>query len=81
MGGISKAAAEAKSAAQAVAEDKGEEDARVVTGHTGAVLSVCFDHAGKKLASGGGDGDKSVRLWSTETGAPIGSPWTGHSDP
>ena len=64
-----------------MAEDKGQEDARVVTGHTGKVLSVCFDHTGEKLASGGGVGDKSVRLWTTETGAPIGSPLTGHSDP
>jgi len=63
-----------------VAEAKGEEDARVVTGHTGAVLSVCFDHTGKKLASGGGFGDESVRLWTTESGAPIGSPLSGHSD-
>ena len=61
-------------------EAKGEEDARVVTGHTGAVLSVCFDQTGKKLASGGGFGDESVRLWTTESGAPIGSPLTGHSD-
>ena len=64
-----------------MAEAKGEEDARVVTGHTGAVLSVCFDHTGKKLASGGGGiGDQSVRLWPTESGAPIGSPLSGHSD-
>jgi len=51
-----------------------------LTGHTGNVLSVCFDHTGKKLASGGGSGDHSVRLWSTESGAPIGSPLTVHSD-
>ncbi len=51
-----------------------------LSGHTGSVLSVCFDHTGKKLASGGGRGDNSVRLWCTESGAPIGSPLTGHSD-
>jgi len=62
-----------------VAEAK-VEDARVVTGHTDSVLSVCFDHTGKKLASGGGSGDKSVRLWSTASGAPIASPLKGHSD-
>jgi WD40 repeat protein len=44
------------------------------------VLSVCFDHTGKKLASGGGAGDNSVRLWSAESGAPIGPPLNGHSD-
>ncbi len=66
--------------AQAVAEAKGEEDARVLTGHTGSVLSVCFDHTGEKLASGAGAGDKCVRLWTTESGAPIGSPLRGHSD-
>jgi WD40 repeat protein len=49
-----------------------------LSGHTGPVLSVCFDHTGKKLASGGGYGDNSVRLWCTESGAPIGSPLTGH---
>jgi WD40 repeat protein len=47
-----------------------------VTGHTGSVLSVCFDHTGEKLASGGGYGDNSVRLWSTKNGASIGSPLT-----
>ena len=50
-----------------------------MTGHTGSVWSVCFDHTGEKLASAGGDGDHSVRLWSTESGAPIGSPLSGHS--
>ena len=50
-----------------------------LSGHTGPVLSVCFDHTGKKLASGGGFRDKSVCLWSTESGAPIGSPLSGHS--
>jgi WD40 repeat protein len=47
-----------------------------VTGHAGCVYSVCFDHTGKKLASGA-SGDNSVRLWCTESGAPIGS-LTGH---
>ena len=51
-----------------------------LTGHTGSVLSVCFDHTGKKLASGGGIGDHSVLLWCTESGAPIGSPLNGHSN-
>ena len=51
-----------------------------VTGHIGSVLSVCFDHTGKKLASGGGPGDNSVRVWSAESGAPIGPPLNGHSD-
>jgi WD40 repeat protein len=50
-----------------------------LNGHTGSVRSVCFDHTGEKLASGGGYGDKSVRLWSTEIGA-LGSPLNGHSD-
>jgi WD40 repeat protein len=49
-----------------------------LTGHIGEVLSVCFDHTGKILASGGGYHDNSVRLWSTESGAPIGSPLSGH---
>ena len=56
-------------------------------GHTGSVLSVCFDHTGRRLASGGGYGDNSVRLWSTESGqllaplAQMGSPLTGHQRP
>jgi WD40 repeat protein len=46
--------------------------------HTRQNVGV-LDHTGKKLASGGGYGDKSVRLWSTEIVAPIGSPLTGDS--
>jgi WD40 repeat protein len=45
-----------------------------VNGHSRPVSSVCFDHTGKKLASGESGGDKSVRLWSTESSTPIGSP-------
>jgi WD40 repeat protein len=51
-----------------------------LTGHSDSVLSVCFDHTGKKLASGGGSGDNSVWLWSTESGEAIGPPLSGHSD-
>ena len=51
-----------------------------LNGHTGRVNSVCFDHTGEKLASGAGWPDHSVRLWSTESGAPIGSPLTVDSD-
>jgi len=47
-------------------------------GHTGEVLSVCFDRTGQRLASCGGHNDYSIRLWSTESGTPIGSPLTGH---
>jgi WD40 repeat protein len=54
--------------------------AQTLNGHTGPVLSVCFDHTGEKLASGGGHVDNSVRLCSTESCAPTGSPLNGHSD-
>ena len=54
----------------------GEKISCPVTGHTGSVLSVCFDHTGEKLASGGGYGDNTIRLWSTKSGASIGSPLT-----
>ena len=47
-------------------------------GHTSSVMLVCFDHTGGKLASCGGYGDISIGLWSTEIGAPIGSPLSGH---
>ena len=50
--------------------------AQTLNGHTGPVLSVCFDHTGEKLASGGGHVDNSVRLCSTESCAPPGSPLT-----
>ena len=50
--------------------------AQTLNGHTGSELSVCFDHTGGNLSSGGGRGDNSVRLWSTESCAPTGSPLT-----
>ena len=51
--------------------------AQTLNGRTGPVLSVCFDHTGGKLASGGGHVDNSVRLCSTESCAPTGSPLRG----
>ena len=47
-----------------------------VTGHRGPVYGVSFDPQGKILASC--SKDKTVRLWDASTGAPVGSPLTGH---
>ena len=56
-----------------------------LSGHLDPVRSVCFSPCGTKVVSGGGleqynggNGDFSIRIWDTETGAQIGSPLTGH---
>ena len=38
------------------------------------VQSVAYSPCGKWIASGGGHGDKTVRIWDAATGAPVGSP-------
>ena len=47
-----------------------------LSGHDDGVLSVCFSPDGKKIASGAKD--KTVRIWDALTGAPVGSPLSGH---
>ena len=42
------------------------------------VFSVAYSPDGHRLACGGGDG--TVRLWSADTGQPLGDPLTGHTD-
>ncbi|MCB2263693.1 MAG: AAA-like domain-containing protein, partial [Candidatus Thiosymbion ectosymbiont of Robbea hypermnestra] len=48
-------------------------------GHSGPVESVAFSPDGTRVVSG--SQDKSLRLWDTATGQPIGEPWQGHSGP
>ena len=48
-----------------------------LTGHTGCVTSVCFNHDGTLLASG--SWDKTIRLWDPKTGAQIGEPLMGNT--
>jgi WD40 repeat protein len=43
------------------------------------VTSVAYSPCGKWIASGGGYGDKTVRIWDAATRAAVGSPLTGHS--
>jgi WD40 repeat protein len=40
---------------------------------SGQVTSVAYSPCGKWIASGGGYGDKSVRIWDAATGAAVGS--------
>jgi WD40 repeat protein len=47
-----------------------------LTGHKGAVLSVCFSSDGKLLASG--SGDRTIILWDVATRLPVGEPLKGH---
>ena len=39
------------------------ESAHVMMGHTGRVESLAYSPTGKILATGGGGGDTSIRLW------------------
>jgi WD40 repeat protein len=46
-------------------------------GHNGGVNSVAISPDGTKIASG--SYDKTIRLWSVKSQAPIGKPLQGHS--
>ena len=47
--------------------------------HTGTVSSVAFSPDGRRIVSG--SSDHAVRVWDAGSGAMIGSPLTGHSNP
>jgi WD40 repeat protein len=49
-------------------------------GHTGAVHCLAFDKDGKMLASGGGHGDHTVRLWDVADQKELAT-LEGHSGP
>jgi WD40 repeat protein len=51
-----------------------------LAGHTDYVASVAFSPDGAHIASGGGEGDATIRLWDAATGEPIGQPMTGHAN-
>src|SRR5262249_54110269 len=53
------------------------QEARTVTGHTGAVLGVAFRPDGARLASAGMDG--TVRVWESATGREVYT-LRGHGD-
>jgi WD40 repeat protein/serine/threonine protein kinase len=60
--------------------DRALESAHVVLhGHTAVVRSVACSPDGSRLASGGHDRDRSVRLWNARTGQPLGT-LRGHEE-
>ena len=56
----------------------GEDDVRVLKGHTGAVNSVEYSPDGGLLVSVGAD--QTVRVWSTETGEEVVTELRAHRD-
>ncbi|KDR71319.1 hypothetical protein GALMADRAFT_144010 [Galerina marginata CBS 339.88] len=50
----------------------------VLNGHTYSVVSVAFSSDGGRVVSG--SGDRTVRIWDTETGKQVGEPFQGHTE-
>ncbi|KDN35788.1 hypothetical protein RSAG8_11285, partial [Rhizoctonia solani AG-8 WAC10335] len=48
--------------------------------HEGAISSVAFSPDDTFVASAGGLGDNTIRLWNPSTGTPISDPLMGHTD-
>ncbi|KAG8807414.1 POC1 centriolar protein A [Serendipita sp. 400] len=46
-------------------------------GHASNVYSVAYSLDGRYVVSG--SSDKTIRIWDTETGAPVGEPLQGHT--
>lgn len=53
------------------------EKIRELAGHSGRIFCLATSPTGDIVASG--SEDERIRLWNTETGAPIGEPLQGHS--
>lgn len=51
---------------------------KTLGGHKRAVSSVAVSQDGLRIVSG--SYDKTVRIWSTETGKPVGEPLRGHEE-
>jgi WD40 repeat protein len=51
----------------------------VITAHSDSVTSLHVSPGGNVFASGGGERDRSVRLWSVDTGMPTADPLLGHT--
>ncbi|KDR76655.1 hypothetical protein GALMADRAFT_139557 [Galerina marginata CBS 339.88] len=49
----------------------------VLDGHTDLVTSVAFSPDGGQVVSG--SGDRTVRIWDTDTGKPVAKPFVGHA--
>ncbi|CCA69788.1 related to WD40-repeat protein (notchless protein) [Serendipita indica DSM 11827] len=49
---------------------------RTLRGHEGGVWAIRFSPDGARIVSG--SDDKTVRLWDTDTGQPLGEPLRGH---
>src|SRR5258706_4163 len=47
------------------------------TGHTRAILSVCYSPHGTPVVSG--SCDNTIRIWDAESGTVVGKPLKGHA--
>ncbi|KAL5512559.1 hypothetical protein ACEPAG_3212 [Sanghuangporus baumii] len=51
---------------------------KVLSGHSGYVMSAVFSPDGKRIASG--SGDRTILIWDADSGEVVSGPFKGHTD-